>query len=209
MKIRESAFLYTQWIWSSSVSACPPTALIELLVSVCLSTGPSWLRRNADSWVIFHNTRRKWNCRANSCYQRYVISMLKRTKQKPFQWWILDFIYIYVNVQEHKHTLKKKKEDFSVFKKNAKCLIHLKSSKSTIFCHWKLFMVKEYFLSALAWNTRGLDCCCHFKTIFYSFKGRAFYVIYNLYRSGKKNQILKLEYEIPMYTSQYETFSGG
>lgn len=48
---------------------------------------------------------------------------------------------------------KKKKEDFSVFKKNAKCLIHLKSSKSTIFCHWKLFMVKEYFLSALAWNT--------------------------------------------------------
>lgn len=81
---------------------------------------------------------------------------------------------------------KKKKEDFSVFKKNAKCLIRLKSSKSTIFCHWKLFMVKEYFLSALAWNTRGLDCCCHFKTIFYSFKGRAFYVLYNLYRSGEK-----------------------
>lgn len=140
---------------------------------------------------------------------RSVISMLKRTTRKPFQWWILDFIYIYVNVQEHKHTLKKKEEDFSVFKKNAKCLIHLKSSKSTIFCHWKLFMVKEYFLSALAWNTRGLDCCCHFKTIFYSFKGRAFYVLYNLYRSGKKNQILKLKYEIPMYTSQCETFSGG
>lgn len=66
---------------------------------------------------------------------RSVISMLKRTTRKPFQWWILDFIYIYVNVQEYKHTLKKKKEDFSVFKKNDKCFIHLKSSKSTIFCH--------------------------------------------------------------------------
>lgn len=51
------------------------------------------------------------------------------------------------------HFKKKKEEDFSVFKKKDKCLIHSKSSKTTIFCHWKLFMVKEYFLSALAWNT--------------------------------------------------------
>lgn len=120
-RLRESALFC--WLWRSEnlhffthnefgallFLRAPPSALIELLVSVCLLTGPSWSKRNADSWVIFHNTRRKWNCRANSCYQRYVISMLKRTTQKPFQWWILDFIYIYVNVQEYKHTLKKKK----------------------------------------------------------------------------------------------------
>lgn len=34
-----------------------------------------------------------------------------------------------------------------------------------------------------------------------------YYIIYT--GLEKKNQILKLEYEIPMYSSQYETFSGG
>lgn len=34
-----------------------------------------------------------------------------------------------------------------------------------------------------------------------------YYIIYT--DLEKKNQILKLKYEIPMYTSQCETFSGG
>lgn len=124
-RLRESALFC--WLWRSENlhffnynefgALLFLRALIELLVSVWLLTGPSWSKRNADSWVIFHNTRRKWNCRANSCYQRYVISMLKRTTQKPFQWWILDFIYIYVNVQEYKHTLKKKKKTFLCLRK--------------------------------------------------------------------------------------------
>lgn len=122
-RLRESALFC--WLWRSEnllffthnefgallFLRAPPSAFIELLVSVCLLTGPSWSKRNADSWVIFHNTRRKWNCRANSCYRRYVISMLKRPTQKPFQWWILDFIYMYVNVPEYKHTFKKKRKE--------------------------------------------------------------------------------------------------
>lgn len=58
-------------------------------------------------------------------------------------------------------------------------------------------------------NSEGWIAVAILRLYFTPLKGELFmyYIIYT--GLEKKNQILKLKYEIPMYSSQCETFSGG